>query len=234
MKKLLFLLLLLPLAGFSQEPTDSLKKKKVEIGITFSPDIAYRTLKADADSKDIKDFRDTLETPKFGYTVGANIEFKLGKKLNLEAAVLYSDRGERTKPEAVTTGTVSQEPAKYSYIFHYHYLDIPVKADYFLVNKKLRFYVTAGVSADFYLGSAETILSNYNHGREKKSSSYDPNFSKVNFGFLAGCGIRYPVGKRTDLLVEPVYRRSITAVNSAPIRSYLYSGGLTVGLYYNL
>ena len=56
MKKLVVIVLsALPLLGFSQEAADSLKKKKLEIGITFSPDMAYRTLRPDAASKDIAD-----------------------------------------------------------------------------------------------------------------------------------------------------------------------------------
>jgi len=224
--------MLLPLFAVSQ--TDTLKKKKIEIGISFSPDMAYRSLKPDAASRDIADYRDTLEIPKFGYTVGANVEFKLNRKFNIEAAVLFSDRGMRTKESALTTAVKDQEASMYSYNFHYYYLDVPIKADYFLVNKKLRFYITAGLSADFFLGQTTTLISDYNHSRVRTNSKGDPGFSSVNMGFLAGLGIRYPVGKRTDLVAEPVYRRSITAINSAPIKGYLYSAGLTLGLYYNL
>ena len=163
-----------------------------------------------------------------------NLAYRLNKKLNIEAAVLFSDRGERTKAEQLYVSTAGQEAGTYAFNFHYYYLDVPVKADYFLINKKLRFYVTAGVSADFFLGATTTSLSDYKNGRERKNTSYDPHFSNVNVGFLAGCGIRYPVGKRSTFVAEPVYRRSITAVNSAPIKGYLYSAGLTLGLYYNL
>lgn len=232
MKKILIILLLLPLLSTGQ--TDTLKKKKTEIGISFSPDIAYRSLKPDGSSSYIADIRDTLEIPKFGYTAGLNVGYTLSKKLSIEAAVLFSDRGERTEKYTTDAAITGQATTKYAYNFHYYYLGIPLKADYFLITKKLRLYITAGISADFFLGETVSAITYTGNERTKENTFADPGFSKVNIGMLAGAGIRYPVGKRSEFFAEPVYRRSLTSITIAPVKSYLYSGGLTLGLYYNL
>ncbi len=233
MKKIItFLVIVLPFVTSGQ--TDTIKRKKIELGISFSPDYAYRTLKADADSKAITDYRDTAEVAKFGYTTGINAAFKLNKKWNVEAGVLFSDNGQRIKKYSLESVPYGQQAVTYAYNFHYYYLNIPVKADYFIVTGKLKFYVTAGVSANIFLSENITAINGYGNSESKKTTKVDPGFSRVNLGMLAGCGIRYPIGKRTDLLVEPIYRRSLTSIIDAPVKGYLYSAGLNIGIYYNL
>src|SRR4051812_48865989 len=97
-KGLLVLLTFLPLITLCQT-SDTTKSKKISIGVMYSPDYCYRTLKPDASeiSKAIVETRDNFEIPKFGFTTGLSFIYQLNKKLSLETGLQFSDKGEKTK-----------------------------------------------------------------------------------------------------------------------------------------
>jgi opacity protein-like surface antigen len=233
MKKInILFLLLLPAAVYCSN--DSTKTKKIQVGVSFSPDYCFRSLRPDADSKWIADSRDTIETAKFGYTAGANFEFKINKKLDVATGILFSDSGERTNKYSLESASSAQEPVMYSYNFHYYYLSIPLKANYYFLTGKVGFYLTAGVSANFFLGQKTTAITGFGNSVSRTDAKTDAGFSKVNLGMIAGCGVKYAISKNTELRAEPVYRRSLTSIIDAPVKTYLYSVGLNVGIYFNL
>ena len=61
--------------------TDTTKWKKHQIGFTYSPDYNFRFLEADANTTWIKNIADSMEVPKFGYSMGINYALKLGEKI---------------------------------------------------------------------------------------------------------------------------------------------------------
>lgn len=214
--------------------SDSTKTKKLVVGISFSPDYCFRKLKPEEDAKWIAESRDSIEVAKFGYSVGAVVEYKLNSKLHIAAGVQFSDSGEKTKKFTVDDLPYGQKAVSYSYNFHHHYLNIPVKANYFLLTGKLKFYVTLGVSTNVFLSQRTTFITHYANRDSKEISKTDPGFSKINFAVLAGCGITYPINSKTKLMIEPIYRRSINSIIKAPVKSYLYSGGVNVGILLDL
>ena len=235
-KTIIFLLLLLPLSVFCSDSdstkitSDSSKTKKIEISISFSPDYCFRKLKADADSKWIADTRDTLEIPKFGYTVGVNVAFKINKNIDAEAGVTFSDRGEKTKKYSLVDAPAGQKATSYSYNFHDYYLNVPLKVNYYILKGKLQFYVTAGISTNIFLNQKTTSITSYGNSDSKTNSKFNPGFSRINLAVLAGCGIKYPINNKTNLKVEPIYMRSITSITKAPIKTYFYSVGVNIGI----
>jgi len=94
MKIILTFLILFPLITFCQNK-DTLKTKRIAIGIVFSPDYSYRTLKPNSSSNWIAEFRNSLEIPKFGFTTGLNFLLQLNKRLTLEAGLQFSNKGEK-------------------------------------------------------------------------------------------------------------------------------------------
>lgn len=241
MKKYLLLIsFLLPYALFSItidsiKTVDSIKNNKCEIGFSFSPDYSYRSLKSDASNQLIKEIRDTLEVPKFGYTAGINLLFHIHKKIVVETGLLFSDKGEKTKKTSFVNVTNDQLPTYYTYKYHYYYLDIPLKVNYYVLMGKLKIYLTAGISGNIFLTQKTTLLEGHDNKDTKRTSfTFNPEFNRFNLAFVAGAGINYKVSKRTDLKVEPIYRRSITPIDNFPIKVYLYSAGLNIGLTYKL
>ena len=94
MKLILTFLILFPLITFCQNK-DTLKTKRIAIGVVFSPDYSYRTLKPYSSSNLIAELRDSLEIPKFGFTTGLNLLLQLNKRLTLEAGLQFSNKGEK-------------------------------------------------------------------------------------------------------------------------------------------
>jgi hypothetical protein len=70
--------------------------KKIQFGINFSPDFAYRILKNNdvtSDKDFIIDVRNKVETAKLGYTAGLNVCFNIKKTIGLETGIQYSNKG---------------------------------------------------------------------------------------------------------------------------------------------
>ncbi len=213
---------------------DTTKTSKFEMGISFSPMYCFRTLKSNGDESSdlIKEMRDTLEIPKFGYTAGISIAYKLTEKINIETGAFFSDKGEKTKKYTLERLPYGQEAAQYSYNFHYYYLDIPLKVDYYFLNGKLKAYITAGGAANVLLFQKTTISITHANSTEKTLTKTDNDFNRVNFSVMAGFGLSYPISKKTNLKLEPIYTRSITSIINAPVKGYLYSFGVTVGVVF--
>ena len=239
-KNILFYFLFIPLSVFCQKGDslayrkDTAKHSKFEIGISYSPDFCYRSLKAKDEGKWIADTRDTLEVPKFGYTTGIFINYKFRKNMNVESGIFFSDKGEKTRKQTLENTPSGEQPIKYSLINHYYYLDIPVKFDYYLSTGKLKLYIDAGLSANIFLNQKTTIIETSSNTNRKTSSFSNPNFNRINFAFQFGCGITYPISDKMNIKIEPVYRRSITSVINAPIKSYLYEVGINIGISHTL
>ena len=235
MKKLIIFLLLFSFFASFGKTTDSVKVMKFQIGISFSPDYSYRNIISDANNKSIKDMRDSLEVPKLGYTTGINLAYHLNKKIVLETGILFSDKGEKTKKISLADAPSGQLPFYYIYDYHYYYIDIPLKANYYIISGKCKVYVAAGISTNIFLVQKTTLLQGHNNNDyQKTSSAFSPGFNKFNFGLLAGAGISCKMTDKLDFKAEPIYTRSITSIINAPIKSYLYSAGLNIGIYYKL
>lgn len=141
LKNLTLVLTLFPITFFGQNESQPTSKTHA-VGFTFSPDYSYRILVPDAETKALAEFRDLSETPKFGFTTGFNYALKLNKRFTLEASILYAEKGEKLKLESTVLPTNPDDPIT-SVIFlsrtHYLYLDVPVKLNYFITTKKVKF-----------------------------------------------------------------------------------------------
>jgi opacity protein-like surface antigen len=238
MKPFLIFLTLLPSTLFCQS-TEMTKTKRISIGLTFSPDYCYRKLSPDATSQWIADSRDSLEIPKFGFTTGFGLLFQITKRLTLETGLQYSNKGEKTKSYSSTWFPPSVQPdpslpVKNAFIYHYNYLDIPLKVNYNILTKRLKFFVSGGISTNVFLFQQITSRVEYGDGSTVTNNSISNGLSRINLAVVAGLGINYDVTNRLTIRIEPTYRRSITSIINAPIKGYLYSAGINTGIYLNL
>ena len=207
------------------QSTDSLKLKKHHIGISFSPDYSFRILKSDANTTFIKNTLDTLEVAKLGYTTGLNYTYSFSKKISIATGFLLSNKGEKTKK------TFSSVPAKFNYNNQYYYIDIPIKANYYLIHKKVKLFVTAGLSTNVFLVQKTSQITGYTNDDVKNNFYNKTDISAINFVMLAGFGIDCPLYKSWSFKLEPLYRRSVTPTTNTAVKKYLYSVGLNVGFY---
>lgn len=220
MKKLVSALLFCLAIDMSGQSADSTTYSKFDIGFTFSPNYSYRTIKTVASKSAMKNFYDTLEVARYSYTGGVNILFHVSKNLALGSGFLFSDQGERTKKYLI-------QPVN-NYVNHYYYIDVPLKANYYLTHKNVKFFITAGLAANIYLNSqTNTEIGNVEKGYMRLSS----DMLRLSVSFIGGLGIDCPLTDRWYFRLEPIYRRSLTPVADAPLKKYFYSAGLNVGLF---
>ncbi|MBK0401464.1 outer membrane beta-barrel protein [Adhaeribacter sp. BT258] len=236
MKKLIFAFFtILSFETYSQTP-EIKPLGKFAIGITFSPDYCYRTLNADASSKPIADMRDEEEIAKLGFTTGATLFYTLGSRVALESGLLFSDKGEKTRERKYNfTEPIVNAPVAGTHNYHYFYIDVPTKVNYYLTIGKMKAFVSAGTSTNIFLKEKRSSTYTYADGRtEDRTVVSKPGFSRVNLVALAGFGVDYTLTENLQIRVEPIYRRSITSIINAPIKGYLYSAGINFGVYMKL
>lgn len=215
---------------------DTLRPRKFSWGLTFSPDFCYRILKYRSSAQWIEDRRNAAEQPKLGFTFGINMNRLINERINIDAGFLFSDKGEKTRWMDLTWMEGGDFPVKSRTIFHYQYLDIPLKINYCVLRKKIRLFISAGISSNFFIRQRTVLEMEYEGGRRTKSINNEQEvYSDVNFAFIFGFGISYDLTKRITIKLEPVYRQSICPVLvNMPDKEYLYSAGLTMSIYLRL
>ena len=206
---------------FAQDvTTDTIFQKKTHIGLTFAPELNYRFVSSDDNLTFIKKSYDTLESPKYGYSIGLNGVFDLTKKLSLTTGLLFSDNGERSKTTLLT------QPVNYTN--HYYFLSVPAKLNYIIIDSKVDLYGTIGLSCNYFLDHLTTMQVD---GEKNLTSFHTKDLTKFSLGGLAGIGMNAYLSKNWYFKTEILYRQSITSVAS-PIKKWLYSVGPTFGLFY--
>jgi len=246
MRLLIFILIFSTSFLFAGQP-DSLKTKKWALGLTYSPDFCYRV-------PYIKDGEvptvTTTEKGKFGFTVGANVLYRLLDRVGIEFGVLYSTKGQKTTTPAVAWQTPGSnyDPSipnsnQSTYVttpekvtaYTYKYLEIPLKINVFLINKRIKIFPSIGCSANIFLGKKTRTSFKYDEGwKNETSNAYDSkNIPKTEFALLAGIGLAYEINKNIFIKFEPSYRTFIRPLIDGAVSGTFYSIGANTGLYFN-
>ncbi len=231
------LLTLAALSAFGQE-TLAPAFKRFQFGINISPDACYRTLKnndGSSTSEIIIRVRDDSETFKLGYTAGLNVCYNINRHFGIETGIQYSNKGYRTKNKNLSWGSSSPDlPIKSKFIYDYHYIDIPLKLNYTIGHRKVRFIASAGLTANIFIKETQRHVLENEDGKKNRSKITNPyDYEKLNVSPTIGIGIDYRLNNRLNLRLEPTFRYGILAlIKGNPITGYLYSGGLNIGLYF--
>ena len=89
------------------------------------------------------------------------------------------------------------------------FTSIPVKAGYFLMDRKMSLRLNVGVAANYFMGSQVTANNNVLNG------SIDDSFNAWSFDGLGGFEIGYSILDNFDVTFEPNYRQSITPLTDS-------------------
>ena len=241
MRKLFILLAVLTFINSNgQDKKKQEDHQNFSIGFSFSPNYNYRTLEnKDAGSvgEMIIDNRNKFETGKLGFSTGANVNFKLTRKFELQTGLFYSDKGYKTSKQPLDFPSPSpDEPTHFSAKYYENYLDIPLKLNYISGKGRLKFIAGAGLSANFFLNASGKTTLFYSDGREeergKKSSIVD--YKKFNISALASSGLEYKLKENIFLRAEPTFRYGLLKIVDQPITERLWNVGLNVGVYLKL
>ncbi len=224
--------------GFSQTQRFN-SAKRFSFGFSFSPDYTFRTLKSDVDDIGFIDMRNEMESARFGFTTGLTVKYRLSERWILESGLQYADRGDKMETEDADyvfpeNGDDPFVPDKTKTINHYYFLGIPLKANFYVVNKRTKVFLSAGISTDFFSGSKTKQIYTYN-GKDEVStfSEEGVDFNTVNFVGLAGLGVDYRINEKLELRFEPIVRYSFSSLTTySDLKTYLYSAGINFAIYF--
>lgn len=241
MKRILQLLIsILPFAVHAQQTKKQTGLKKIFIGFNFSPDYDFRTLKNNdgGSSADLViQLSNKSETGKFGYTTGLNACFNFTKRLGFETGIQYSDKGYQTKKQDLFYPPPPDPaaPVKAKFIYHYRYIDIPLKMNFTAGKSKIRFISSAGLTINFFMKETVTGIYEYANGKkEKKHQQSTFDYNKVNLSPMISLGLEYKLRDNIRVSAEPVFRYGVLKIIDQPVTAYLWDAGLNIGFYYGL
>ncbi|MGC9354216.1 MAG: outer membrane beta-barrel protein, partial [Mariniphaga sp.] len=207
-------------------------------GFVFSPDYAYRSLYGtDLLGEEIVAIRNNQESPKFGITTGFSILYQVSTNFELESGLFFSDKGFRYASDDFYAFESDDPfiPKKATVIYRYRYLDVPLKVNWFFLNKKTRLFLSAGLTSHLFLEASFKNIHEFD-GRTEKETFTDDNtiYSKVNLGFSGGIGMEYSISKRFYFRIQPEFRRILTSMAQTPIKMYCWSVGVNTGICFGL
>ncbi|MGB3948391.1 MAG: outer membrane beta-barrel protein [Bacteroidia bacterium] len=248
MKKLsTIVVLLFSIALFGQ--SDTIKSKKLLIGLTASPDICYRTLKnndGSATSSMVIDSRNSYEIPKLGYSTGFSICYSVSNHVGFETGLQYSNKGEKFVNSNLTFGdaidprrgftyTNGSAPTKIKLIYNYNYIDVPLRTIFTFGNRKTQFISSIGVTTNIFINYTQKSIIIFENGdKERNTQNQQYTFNPINFSPTVSLGVDYRFTEKINLRIEPTFRYGLIKIIDTPVTSYLWSGGLSFSCYYRI
>lgn len=218
----------------------SLNQGKLQIGIVFSPDLNFRTLKNNdgsaASSTEIE-MRNSNEKAKFGYTAGVNACYNITPNWSIEAGIQYSQKGYQTKENHyIMIEPEPGVPEKTRYIHNFYYTDLPIKVNYMAGVGKIRFITSAGITTNYFIKEMQTQKDSYADGTIKRHSREVTEFTynTVNITPTISAGIDYQITNQLNIRVEPVFRYGALKIIDTPITAHLWNTGVNFGCYFRL
>ena len=222
------------------------KETKLSFGISFSPDYAYRYLHTNNDPSQTVSMRNKLESSRLGFSTGLVAKYQLKKKWAVISGIQFRDKGEKIeldKEDFIGSYelenydiNIQQDPLIPNNLktkFHYYYLGIPLKLNYYFSERRVRLFASAGISADFFLYGKMKYISEYTNRTERGTDDLDNNFHTVNFTGLTGVGLQTNITKQLRFCFEPVFRYAFTPLVDAPLKQHPYSIGANIVLMRN-
>lgn len=219
--------------------THAQDKSRFLVGPAFSLNQCHRTL-INADGERITDalieLNDSREMPKGGFNIGLGILHRFSPLFGLETGILYSNKGYQTVPVNFVFGD-SLTPAGGSFksIYTFHYLDIPLKANFTFGKGKVRFIAGAGLAANIFLTEIETrVITDPNGKRERESSAASYPYNRLNLSALASAGVACQLSDKVELRVEPNFSHGLLGIiDSTPIDANLWTVGIGFSCYFD-
>ncbi len=219
--------------------------KKISIGVVFSPDYCFRTIKDNEGStttNGIVNNRALIESPKISYTTGVFSSYNISNKLALSLGLQYSNKGYKTVMNDLTYGDIvdprrgflystgGSTPTNVQLTDQYHYLDIPLKVNYVLGNGKLCFISTTGITVNILLGTSTKLSYTYSDGsKDNKTEKYDYGTNRFNLSPEVGIGLGWRISPAGSLSFVPTFRYGLLKTFNTSITEYLWSGGIVIG-----
>lgn len=239
MRKIILTLCLLPLFCAAQEEFTAVKKdsSKFAIGISASADRCFRLMYTNPVTGKFAVSRYADELPILGFTTGVNFQWRISKRWCMDAGMLYSLKGFKSDEyELGSFITIDPNdpaiPKTFQSVYHFTYVDIPVRMQFHFTTGKLQFYGLAGMSTNIFINETTISHKEFADGH-KTTTKYNEsgNFARVNLAATAGLGLKFNL-KNSFIKLETVYRTSVTSITNTDVHYYLTQAGIDVGYYF--
>lgn len=230
-KHLLFVICLV--FGISMQAQSVFKHHKVRVGLSLTPFYSYRNLKSPDNFQSVINEFNKLDKAKVGYSASFNLLFAIQKRIVLETGVWFTDRGYNNDLELLVE-TPSGETIQNLFLKHHNkYVGVPIKLNLYLVNKKVRFFVSGGLNTGMLVASDRRVKIKdavdgsitRDYIKEKIQSTH------LIISAVAGVGLDFYLIKRLSLRFEPMISYGVYNSQKNPIDYLPYEIGGTVGLH---
>jgi len=238
---------------------------KFNISAFFSPDFAmgYMYKCTNSWGDEMENTIKLGEKQTFSFTAGVKAEYQISSRFSINVGIAYHTFNFNINPYCIyaqkqsggdigyalptSSGIVDcpyygyakvGDSLKMSATSSRTYLEIPIHVKYFAIrNNKFKFYLTAGVEANFTLGE-ETYMywQEYGWNVNGAATVTSTNGSEsMYFSYFFGLGAEYKIGKHFSLYAEPGMHEAITPIdNNIEVVSYPRLISATAGLTYFL
>lgn len=224
---------------------DSLKIRKWAVGLSFSPDYCFRIADNPNPGGTLKGFK---ESSSMTIGFGLNGLYRFTKRFGVDLSIFYSSKGERVHVDQITWVTPGTpfdptipNSGQYFYqtsapdrTYNYKYLEIPLKINMYILDKKLKVFPSFGFASNIFIGKTTRLYhAKGDHTETEIIHTYNKNnIPTIDFSLVACIGISYDINNRLFIKLEPNYRQFIRPINDTPISGYFYSIGCNTGLSY--
>jgi hypothetical protein len=240
MKKLTFLILVF-ITNFVFA-VDEKKASKIQIGIVLTPNLSYRSLFSNnINFTSIIEGRNGYEIPKLGYNIGCNLIYNINTKISLESGLQFANKAYKQKLATYQIGSQydpltgqynSLSTINYKQTYNYYSLDIPLRVNYEIGEKKLKKIFTAGASVNILLYNS-TVTKQFSPEKKTSRSSSDI-INPINFSPEIGFGLDYELSKKTNIRIIPNFSYGIIKIVDAPIAEHLWQFGCQLSYFKKL
>ncbi|MFI5221399.1 MAG: outer membrane beta-barrel protein [Bacteroidia bacterium] len=128
-----------------------------------------------------------------------------------------------------------------SYDFRYHYLHLPLFANYHLFRSKdyrMNIYVSGGIALNVLLKHQITAKLDFDIDGKNRfnvdSSAYTSSFLSLNIAAMLGARVDYKIDKNFSLMVQPVFGACPFPISSGPISVYPFYFSMQAGIIYEI
>jgi opacity protein-like surface antigen len=248
-KPLFLMALLLAFQVSYGQEQDSIppKTSKFSIGIAVSPEVGYRSFNptSKGEKNDFlmnvsKPMLDSLESPKFCYSFGIYSNYQLSKRFSLELGVYYANKGYKIDDITFTTANYPEEAGKGSVFYNYRYIDVPLNMNFYIINKKVKLFLSTGLTANIFINQKGVIKSDefdvsiFN----ERNKPFRDNTAPFNIAFNGSLGLEYELSQHFTLRLQPHYQRFLTTIDTSKwindeYTVKLYNYGIRLGASYH-
>ncbi len=165
----------------------------------------------------------------------------LNERIALESGLQFSDKTYKYEMDIddydfIDGISVKDDPAipiKSQTKYHYYYLGVPVKFNYYVLQKDIRLFFSTGVSTDFFINGKTKSVVEFKDRTEKDSKPIENiDFNKVNFTGLFGFGLETDISNKFQFRVEPILRYSFNPLLDSLQKRNFYSLGANFTVFF--